>query len=1196
MKKLLLSLLLATAALAQNQPVPVQIKPAFDSSPKRLVDASKTIIVPSGGSITADAGGSIIATGGVASSLPWSGLTAIPAPTFTATGNVTGNFTLSASGVASAVLTVASAPASVLTGTTLASNVVASSLTSVGTLTGGATGAGFTVALSTSTITGTLADARLSANVPLLNSSNVFTGVNSWVAANVTGTGGLGYITMPAQSSPPAAPASQNIRIYADAANKLAWIGASGFTRSFDGTLTASRVYTLQDASGTLAFVGSTVASITGTAGQIVASAATGAVTLSIPSAMTGIVSVAAPTSSDYTITPGGNTKNVVIGNTLNGSKLYLGAGPAADAGGFQPLAWGPGSGFSLNGGRTTFNSVVDNYGGFGYNIAGTAGDITEQIGFEARFQNPPNGVDTENYLAWNGPAGVSPDAGGRTTRRVYQNGVSWGTAYSAPVPMGYANWAFDVNDFSIRNGANAGNSLYIFTGASDGTARTTGFMHWYGGIVTFDGAFAVGGAITQSSNAGSSFAGDAIFNSANLVVSNNTATTITTSLISGGDTAYHANRKATGLEYIQVGAADGGTISGGLANAFFFDIVGDSSGHIRPLYFRSSANTGSTFSNVLGIDPVNGSGIALHSYSTTEATGSTTASMVFDGGVGIVKKLIVAGDSTFTTATFNGVIQAASGTASTNRSTGAIVITGGLGITGNVNVQGTPSFTSASNPFFGVSSAGALSFFDSKSADPATSGSQLKDSGGIDFRGSHWNGSSATTDDAAILNRVASTSVYGLSFKTANTERLYIESTAGNASFSSTTAATSTTVASVTIGGGLGVVGAAYIGGAVRINSALTTYGVEIGTATADDGLRLTGSGVGGPNIYLNATNGTNGNRYSAISYQNNSTAQWSTGIRAGDGLYHIYDVVRSVDAITIAPGASGGVAGTVSIISTTDASSTSTGSLTTAGGLGVAKKAYFGDTVVLGTIQAPASTNLVLNSGSGTRSTVIDSFLTISQSGFVTSSVDYIRDGAVGNRYLKYSTSGSLRWGIGVDATAESGSNAGSNYKFDAFNDAGSYINTWMTISRANGGITLSGSVAPQLAIANTTAGVNAQATFTNNQAGQYSIVRLANSGTGGQTFDLAVGGHTVGGAGQDTFYVYNGTVFAMTIAAGATPTTTLGGAITTAAGTTAAAGAWKLGALRTGVALAASTTQGIQLDVGGTLYTLAVLSTNP
>lgn len=57
-------------------------------------------------------------------------------------------------------------------------NAAQTGITSVGTLTGGATGAGFTVALSTSTITGTLADARLSANVPLLNAANTFTGEN----------------------------------------------------------------------------------------------------------------------------------------------------------------------------------------------------------------------------------------------------------------------------------------------------------------------------------------------------------------------------------------------------------------------------------------------------------------------------------------------------------------------------------------------------------------------------------------------------------------------------------------------------------------------------------------------------------------------------------------------------------------------------------------------------------------------------------------------------------------------------------------------------------------------------------------------------------------------------------------------------------------------------------------------------------
>ncbi len=71
-------------------------------------------------------------------------------------------FTVNAQGQLTAASTAAVvAPAGTLTGTTLASNVAGTSITSTGTLTGGATGAGFTVALSTSSITGTLPVANL---------------------------------------------------------------------------------------------------------------------------------------------------------------------------------------------------------------------------------------------------------------------------------------------------------------------------------------------------------------------------------------------------------------------------------------------------------------------------------------------------------------------------------------------------------------------------------------------------------------------------------------------------------------------------------------------------------------------------------------------------------------------------------------------------------------------------------------------------------------------------------------------------------------------------------------------------------------------------------------------------------------------------------------------------------------------------
>lgn len=75
----------------------------------------------------------------------------------------------------------------------------------------------------------------------------------------VNGTGGLGFIDMPIQSSPPATPAASHIRIFNAATNKFAWIGASGNVRTFDGTLTASRVYTLPDADSSIPVFGQTI-------------------------------------------------------------------------------------------------------------------------------------------------------------------------------------------------------------------------------------------------------------------------------------------------------------------------------------------------------------------------------------------------------------------------------------------------------------------------------------------------------------------------------------------------------------------------------------------------------------------------------------------------------------------------------------------------------------------------------------------------------------------------------------------------------------------------------------------------------------------------------------------------------------------------------------------------------------------------
>lgn len=88
---------------------------------------------------------------------------------------------------------------------------------------------------------------------PDFGSQNIVTtGTESSASVTVTGTGGSGFLSIAEQSAAPASGAN-TIRLYADASNRLSWIGENGFTRTFDGTAnTANRTYVLPDASTTV--------------------------------------------------------------------------------------------------------------------------------------------------------------------------------------------------------------------------------------------------------------------------------------------------------------------------------------------------------------------------------------------------------------------------------------------------------------------------------------------------------------------------------------------------------------------------------------------------------------------------------------------------------------------------------------------------------------------------------------------------------------------------------------------------------------------------------------------------------------------------------------------------------------------------------------------------------------------------------
>jgi len=62
-----------------------------------------------------------------------------------------------------------------------------------------------------------------------------------------------------------------------------------------------------------------------------------------------------------------------------------------------------------------------------------------------------------------------------------------------------------------------------------------------------------------------------------------------------------------------------------------------------------------------------------------------------------------------------------------------------------------------------------------------------------------------------------------------------------------------------------------------------------------------------------------------------------------------------------------------------------------------------------------------------------------------------------AAGNaRVLKFKSGASIRWDFGADATVESGSNAGSKFKLNRYDDAGLLLGTPLTVDRDTGLIT--------------------------------------------------------------------------------------------------------------------------------------------
>lgn len=219
-------------------------------------------------------------------------------------------------------------------------------------------------------------------------------------------------------------------------------------------------------------------------------------------------------------------------------------------------------------------------------------------------------------------------------------------------------------------------------------------------------------------------------------------------------------------------------------------------------------------------------------------------------------------------------------------------------------------------------------------------------------------------------------------------------------------TDATALNTGSIQTAGGLSVVKAAYIGGNIVASSGTASTSTVTGAIVVSGGVGISGA------TYIGGIISAAG----AIS-TSSTTASTSTitgSIIAGGGL--------GVAGATY-------IGGILRVTDTTNATSTTTGSGSFSGGVSMGGDLWVG-------ASAPGG-NLVLG---GSARAALTQYIVRTAAGY--------------NRDFMWQTGTTLRWVLRCTATAESGSDAGSNLQLIAGDDAGAVIDTPLSIVRAAGG----------------------------------------------------------------------------------------------------------------------------------------------
>jgi hypothetical protein len=493
-------------------------------------------------------------------------------------------------------------------------------------------------------------------------------------------------------------------------------------------------------------------------------------------------------------------------------------------------------------------------------------------------------------------------------------------------------------NVLTLRSTTNAAKGSILIDETTTSSSTTTGALRvaggtgivgnlFTGGTGNFAGILnATSGTASTSTTTGALVVTGGTGISGNLNVGGNVS-------ITGSLTATIAHSSLTGLtsddhtQYtLLAGRAGGQILTGGTAAS-------------NVLTLRSTTNA--TKGSVL-IDE------------TTVSTSTTTGALRVAGGTGIVGNLFTGG-----TGNFAGILNATSGTASTSTTTGALVIIGGTGISGNLFTGGTGNFAGILNATSGTASTSTTTGALVVTGGTGISGN-LNVGGNLNVTGTltatiaHSSLTGLTSDDhtqyALLAGRAGGQILTGgTAASNILTLRSTTNATKGSVLIDETTVSTSTTTGALRVAGGTGIVGNLFTGGTGNFAGILNATSGTASTSTTTGALVVTGgTGISG-NLNVGGNLNVTGTLTASISHSS------LTGLTADDHTQYALLAGRTGGQILTGGTAASNVLtlrsttnatkGSVLIDETTVSTSTTTGALRVAGGIGVSDAVYSGN-----------------------------------------------------------------------------------------------------------------------------------------------------------------------------------------------------------------------------------------------------------